>query len=339
MPRAVRIQYAGALYHVLCRGDRREDIFLGDGDRNLFLLTLSQACERTGFRIHSYVLMSNHYHLLVETPEPNLVEGMRWLQGTYTARFNTKHRLAGHLFQGRYKAIPIEGEEPSYFQVVSDYIHLNPARAGLLDREKPELGGYRWSSFPHFIRSGPLPDWLVRRRLFSALGLPKENQADRRAYIEYMQGRVQEVLAARGTRRGAEQWSEMRRGWYVGGEEFRDRLMELAEGMVKGRLRRSYEGQGLERHDTQTAGRMLKRALRVMGLDVARVRGLRQNDPRKQAVAWLLKSQTMVSAEWIGRALEMGDGSNIRRAAHAYRTPDDYKRKRLKKRLLHICRD
>ena len=108
MPRSVRIQYPGAVYHVLCRGDRREAIFADDADREVFLSTLAQMCQRTGMLVHSYVLMSNHYHLLMETPQPNLSAGMKWFQGTYTQRYNTRHRLSGHLFQGRYKAIPVE---------------------------------------------------------------------------------------------------------------------------------------------------------------------------------------------------------------------------------------
>jgi REP element-mobilizing transposase RayT len=125
MPRKVRIEFAGALYHIMCRGDRREEIFRDEQDRELFLSTLGQVCERCGFVVHSYVLMRNHYHLLVlvETPTGNLVAGMKWFQGTYTVRFNARHRLAGHLFAGRYKAVLVEREEPSYARVLSDYIH------------------------------------------------------------------------------------------------------------------------------------------------------------------------------------------------------------------------
>ena len=101
MPGSARVQYAGAVYHVMCRGDRREAIFRSDADRLLMLETLLETCERTGFLLHSYVLMPNHYHLLLETPEPNLVAGMKWFQGTYTQRFNVRNRLSGHLFQGR----------------------------------------------------------------------------------------------------------------------------------------------------------------------------------------------------------------------------------------------
>lgn len=102
MPRQLRIEMAGGMYHVMARGDRREPIFHGDEDRELFLRTLGEACGRCGWRVHAWVLMSNHYHLLLETPRPNLVAGMSWLQNTFTIRFNRRHRLSGHLFGGRY---------------------------------------------------------------------------------------------------------------------------------------------------------------------------------------------------------------------------------------------
>jgi REP element-mobilizing transposase RayT len=169
MPRKVRIEFAGALYHIVCRGDRREEIFQDDKDRELFLSTLGQVCERCGFIVHSYVLMRNHYHLLLETPAGNLVAGMKWFQGTYSVRFNTRHRLTGHLFAGRYKAVLVEREEPSYGRVVSDYIHLNPARAGLVNGENPRLGSFRWSSFPPVLReSGSFRDGFGPMSLFLA---------------------------------------------------------------------------------------------------------------------------------------------------------------------------
>ena len=108
--------------------------------------------------------MPNYYHLLLETPEPNLVAGMKWFQGTYTQRFNVRNRLSGHLFQGRYKALPIEADDPDYFRLVSDYIHLNPVRAMLLRGDRPRLAGYRWSSYPDLIGGKALNPGLIRAR-------------------------------------------------------------------------------------------------------------------------------------------------------------------------------
>ena len=132
MPRSIRIEYAGAFYHVMARGNRREEICRGDYDRQLFLKTLGEACAKTGWRIHAWVLMSNHYHLLIETREANLVAGMQWLQNTYTRRFNAGHRLWGRLFGDRYKAVLVEGASRYYYETLLDYIHLNPVRAKLV---------------------------------------------------------------------------------------------------------------------------------------------------------------------------------------------------------------
>ena len=109
MPRKMRVEYEGAMYHVMSRGDRREDIFLDDVDRHDFLKTLAEACQKAGWQVHAYCLMRNHYHLVVETPDANLVAGMAWLQSTYTIRLNHRHKLFGHVFSGRYKAQLVEG--------------------------------------------------------------------------------------------------------------------------------------------------------------------------------------------------------------------------------------
>ncbi len=154
MPRPLRIEYPGAAYHVMARGNQGRAIFEDDKDRQRFLETLGGACEKTGWRVHAYVLMGNHYHLLVETPEANLVAGMKWLQGTYTQRYNGRHEVFGHLFQGRYKAVPVEAANAGYWEVVSTYIHLNPARAGLIEAGKDRLKGYRWSSYPWYLAFG-----------------------------------------------------------------------------------------------------------------------------------------------------------------------------------------
>jgi REP element-mobilizing transposase RayT len=100
MARKLRVEYPGAVYHVMNRGDRREPIFMDDADRRRFVESLGEACAKTGWQVHAYVLMPNHFHLVVETPQPNLVAGMKWLLGTYTSRFNRRHKLFGHLFSG-----------------------------------------------------------------------------------------------------------------------------------------------------------------------------------------------------------------------------------------------
>ena len=130
MARPLRLEFAGALYHITSRGDGREAIYLSDGDRELYLEVFAEVCEHCNWLCHAYCLMGNHYHLLVETPDANLSKGMRHLNGVYTQRFNRRHQRVGHVFQGRYKAILIQKE--SYLLEVARYIVLNPVRAGMV---------------------------------------------------------------------------------------------------------------------------------------------------------------------------------------------------------------
>ncbi len=127
MARKLRVQYPGAIYHVMNRGDRREPIFQDDKDRQLFLQTLGEACEKTGWHVHAWCLMPNHFHLVIETPKANLVAGMKWFLGAYTGRFNRRHKLFGHLFSGRYKALIVDG---SGTWVSEDRLRLRSLESG-----------------------------------------------------------------------------------------------------------------------------------------------------------------------------------------------------------------
>ena len=134
------------MYHVMNRADRREPIFRDEEDHRLFLKTLGEACAKTGWQVHAYCLMLNHFHLVVETPQANLVAGMKWFLGTYTGRFNRRHKLFGHLFSGRHKSLIVDGSGDGYLRTVCDYVHLNPVRARLLKPEEP-LQTHQWSSY------------------------------------------------------------------------------------------------------------------------------------------------------------------------------------------------
>src|SRR5208282_6788624 len=165
MPRKLRLEYEGAIYHVMSRGDRREPIFKDDADRKRFLETLAECCAKTDWQVHAFCLMSNHFHLVVETPKANLVAGMKWFLGTYTGRFNRRHKLFGHLFSGPYKALVVDGSGRGYVKTVCDYVHLNPVRARLLAPDQA-LRQYPWSSWPEYLkRRGQRWPWLRVDRL------------------------------------------------------------------------------------------------------------------------------------------------------------------------------
>jgi len=165
MPRKLRIEYPGAMYHVMSRGDRREKIFLDDVDRQDFIKTLAEACQKTNWQVHAYCLMPNHYHLVLETPEPNLVAGMAWLQSTYTIRLNHRHQLFGHVLSGRYKSQLVEGSGNGYLRTACDYVHFNPVRAGMLPGQE-RLLSYPWSSFGAYMAAPEhRPSWVRVDRL------------------------------------------------------------------------------------------------------------------------------------------------------------------------------
>lgn len=184
MSRPLRIEFSGALYHVTSRGDGREDIFLDDDDRELFLQVLKEAGEIFNWAVHSYCLMGNHYHLLIETPDSNLSKGMRHLNGVYTQRFNRKHKRVGHVFQGRYKAIIVQKE--TYLLELARYIVLNPVRARMARSAKD----WPWSSYRASADLADCPTWLKTDWILSAFS-DKRTEAIERYQVFVANGKNQ----------------------------------------------------------------------------------------------------------------------------------------------------
>lgn len=184
MARPLRIIYPGAFYHVTSRGNERRDIYKSQRDRVKFLSYLESASERYGAVIHAFCLMTNHYHLILETPEGNLSEIMQHINGAYTTYFNVKRKRAGHLFQGRHKSILVEADE--YATELSRYIHLNPVRAGIVTR--PE--DFVWSSYPSYIGKSLAPAWLKTDFILGYFGEKTgDGRKMYRAFVEDMIGK------------------------------------------------------------------------------------------------------------------------------------------------------
>ena len=308
MARKVRVEFPGAVYHVMCRGDRRESIFEDDFDRVRFLETLAQACQRTGWRIHAYVLMSNHYHWLLETPQANLVAGMRWFQSTFTVRYNLRHRKAGHLFQGRYKAVLVDPERDGYFATVADYIHLNPARARLVGK-KDALLDFRWSSLPAYVgRTSQRPAWLEVSRVLGELGFDGRAR-DRRAYGQRMEERAREGLEEETLR-------QLRRGWMLGGDAFRDRVLDWMEKNAGGRAVRKVRREEADAdHGQGQAERIIKEMLKGLNMSEREVVSARKGDWRKRVIAQRVRGETSVSLRWLGARLGMGSEGHVSRVS------------------------
>jgi REP element-mobilizing transposase RayT len=212
MARPLRIEFAGALYHVTSRGDGREPIYLMDTDRDVWLEILGQVCERFCWVVHAYCQMGNHYHLLVETPDGNLATGMRQLNGVYTQRFNQRHNRVGHVFQGRYKAILVQRE--TYLLELSRYIVLNPVRAGMVRTAQD----WPWSNYRATAGMTSAPGWLETDWLLAAFA--ERLQEAQSAYRRFVaDGRNQ-----------PSPWENLKNQIYLGSEAFVDEMQRKVTG-------------------------------------------------------------------------------------------------------------
>jgi len=211
MARPLRLEFPGALYHITARGNERKEIYREQEDYILFLKTLSQVVEETGWLLHAYCLMPNHYHLLLETPEANLSKGMRQLNGIYTQRFNRKYKRSGHLFQGRYKAFLVEKE--MYLLELCRYIALNPVRAKIVDN--PEKWPYSSYCATAGLNSSSLlyTDWVL-----SQFGRKKKKA--QLAYREFVAKGIGE----------SSPWSSLVGQIYLGSENFLSELKKSLKG-------------------------------------------------------------------------------------------------------------
>ena len=189
MARPWRIQYAGAIYHIMSRGVGNGKIFISSEDYIHFVSYLEKAVEKFNIEMFAYVLMTNHYHLLLRTTEPNISKVMQWIQTAYSIYYNRKRDRSGHLFQGRFKCVIVEDE--SYWMKLSLYIHLNPVRAGIVDN----VSNYKWSSYHDYINLTKENNWLDSDAVLKEYGInKKESKKEYRKLIRCVSGKEKEFL-------------------------------------------------------------------------------------------------------------------------------------------------
>jgi putative transposase len=308
MARKLRVEYPGAIYHVMNRGDRREPIFLDDPDWDGFLTALGQACRKTGWQVHAFCLMPNHFHLVIETPQANLVAGMKWLLGTYTGRFNRRHKLFGHLFSGRYKALVVDGSGDGYLKTVCDYVHLNPTRAKLLRREQ-KLAAYRWSSLRCYLQPRrQRPAWLRVDRLLGEHGIPGDTPAGRREF-----GRRMELRRAE--QDDPVQLKALRRGWCLGDKAFRKELLA----QMKEHVGEHHYGEERAETETEQAEQIVRAGLKRLGWTDADLEKRAKGDPEKLKLALRLRAETTVTVKWIAQRLHMGTWTHLNHLLYWHR--------------------
>ena len=208
MTRPIRIEYAGAFYHVTSRGNRGDVIFVDDGDRLIWLEVFAQVCSRFNWRCHAWCLMDNHYHIVIETVEGNLSQGMRQLNGVFTQKANRKHNRVGHVFQGRFKAILVQKE--GYLLELTRYVALNPIRAGMVT----DLLDWKWSSYLAMVGDVACFDWLEKNWVLSHFG-----DSNKEAVVNY-QNFVREGIGLPAI------WAGLRHQVFLGDDAFVDNEIE-----------------------------------------------------------------------------------------------------------------
>ena len=211
MARPLRLELSGGIYHVTSRGDGREDIFLSDADRLGWLEVLGEVCERFNWVCHAWCQMTNHYHLLIETPEANLAKGMRQLNGVCTQRFNRAHGRVGHVFQGRYKAILVERE--SYLLELARYVVLNPLRAKMIKHQE----AWPWSSYLATCAQADSPAWLQTDWLLAQFSQRRSNAIAKYVAFVHEGARLPSI------------WTQLRGQIYLGSDAFVQKIQKQIE--------------------------------------------------------------------------------------------------------------
>ena len=277
MARPLRLEFSGAVYHLTARGDRREPIFADEADRFLFLELLGKEIRQQGWILYAYCLMDNHYHLLLETPEPTLVRGMRRLNGVYTQAFNRRHQQVGHLLQGRYKAILVDKD--SYLMELCRYIVLNPVRAKMVAAVKD----WPWSSYLATVCSAPCPEWLSADRVLGLFG--KVQAAARRGYERFVYQGVGLPSV----------WSDVSGQIFLGNRAFLERMQQMAQGKSENNVPRT-QRQPLRPSPEE----VLKSVARAYSLPVKKVLDRSHSEVFKVAV-YLLRRRANLTLKEVAR--------------------------------------
>ena len=311
MARKLRLEYPGAIYHVINRGNYRRNIFETDKTKEAFKQCVFEACERSKWVLHAFAIMINHFHLALETPEGNLVAGMHWLQGTFANRFNRFRKVHGHLFQGRYKAILVEDSKP--LGEICDYLHLNPAQAGIVLIER--LVEYRHSSYWYLRNPAERPEFLrPQTALDCAGGLPDTPEG----WALY-DGRL-ELQAEELARTGGNGWAERSRrlcqGWAIGSDGFKAALVK--DYGLAGNIR-AWESDGVQEVRELRWSEELAGCFQILERQPEDVFCDRKRAPWKLAIASWMKLHTQAANNWLSAQLNLGSPSALSSNLTLYR--------------------
>lgn len=303
MPRSLRIEKENGVYHIINRGNYRQDLFINDGAHESFQRCLFEACEKCGWVLEGFCVMTNHFHLVVRTPKGNLIYGMKWLQSTFANRYHQFRKVHGKLFQGRYKSLIVE--EGDYLGALLHYTHLNPVRAGMTDIVG--LRDYRWSSYWYLHRPSKRPAFLDCSGALEAAGALADTRYGHKKYAHYLQWLCTDQQAQKEMA-----FEKMCRGWALGTKDFKKALIAEAKEEVDKKPRENakkvprYDGESLREANELSWELALEQCMQSLGKTADdRTKDIK-SAPWKILIAVALKQKTSATNVWIARALNMG---------------------------------
>jgi len=295
MARPLRIQFPGAIYHVMSRGNGRQKIFRDERDYGRMLVGLESTVDKFGFELFSFVCMPNHIHLFFRTPKPNLSKGMQYLLSGYANWFNTRHRRPGHLFQGRFKGELIEYEQ--YFWNVSRYIHLNPVRGKRPLVVCPEE--WPWSSYPGYRWKGKQVDWIAYDAVYHAWQGAQGGKHPETAYRRFVESGVDQPPE--------NPLANAIEGWLVGSQQFADQIKRLAKSP-----KYSDEVPTARRLAGVPLSGVLEHTANYYGVDVASFSRKHNKHPSRDVAAWLARRLTVATLRELSEPFGLGHPDSVR---------------------------
>lgn len=307
MPRKLRLEFPGAIYHVINRGNYRRWIFADDPTKAAFESCLFEACARSRWLVHAFVIMGNHFHLAVETPEGNLVAGMQWLQSTFANRFNRFRSEHGHLFQARYKSLLVEAG--TALGQVCNYLHLNPVRGGIV--AAPDLQRYRYSSYWYLHHPLARPRFLLSTTALAEAGALADTPAGRRSYGDFLSWQATEGPAGKNAA-----YATLSRGWAPGTAEFKAQLIDRHGMSDECRAWGTIGAREVREHRWRQD---VTRALAALGKTVADARRDKKSAHWKLAIAAWMKTYSQARTEWLADTLFLGAPAALSRNLTLYR--------------------
>jgi REP element-mobilizing transposase RayT len=298
MARSLRIERANGVYHVINRGNYRQDLFINAGAYQSFESCLFEVCEKCAWILEGFCVMTNHFHLVIRTPEGNLSYGMKWLQGTFANRYHHYRKVHGKLFQGRFKSLIVE--EDGYLGALQHYVNLNPLRAGMCTVD--ELETYRWSSYWYLWNPRKRPEFMDLSGALEHAGGLRDTPAGRKKYREYLTWLSTDAPAQKEMA-----FEKMCRGWALGTKSFKQGLLE-SEGLLK---EGSFDGVQLEGKELREANELqwehqLERMLSILDKNDRAILSDRKSAQWKVWIADVLKRHTAAPNVWIAAKLNMG---------------------------------